>query len=64
MLKTKSFLLNKSTNLLRLLTNSISTTSRCQKADDRKQLIASTPRKDQGTEGENTIEIDQLIQKR
>jgi hypothetical protein len=34
------------------------------KADDRKQLIASTPRKDQGTEGEKTIEIDQLIQKR
>lgn len=47
------------TNLVR----NLSTTSRCLKADDRRQLIASTPRKDQGTEGEKTIEIDQIIQR-
>jgi len=58
---TQNLILNKTSNILRLFTNSLSTTSTCLKADDRKYLISTTPRKDQGTEGEKTIEIDELI---
>lgn len=60
---TQNFILNKSNNILRLFTNSLSTSSTCLKADDRKYLISTTPKKDTGTEGEKTIEIDELIQK-
>lgn len=60
---TQNFILNKSNSFLRVFTSSLSTTSTCLKADDRKYLISTTPRKDSGTEGEKTIEIDELIQK-
>lgn len=48
----------------RLITNNFSTSLRCLKADDRKELIASTPKRDQGTEGEKSMDIDQLIMKK
>ena len=60
---TQNLILNKTSNILRLFTNSLSTTTTCLKADDRKYLISTTPKKDQGTEGEKTIEIDELINK-
>lgn len=53
----------KNNSIFKLFTSNFSTTTRCLKADDRKDLIKSTPRKDQGTEGESSMDIDQLIAK-
>lgn len=54
----------KNNGIYRLFTSNFSTTTRCLKADDRKELIASTPKRDQGTEGEKSMDIDQLIMKK
>lgn len=53
----------KTNGIFKLFTSNFSTTTRCLKADDRKELINSTPRKDQGTEGESSMDIDQIISK-
>lgn len=50
-------------NVLRILRNSVHTSGTCLKAEDRKEMLASMPRKDEGAEGEKTISIDHLIQK-
>lgn len=68
--KKENFLVNmlkniiKNNGIYRLFTSNFSTTSRCLKADDRKELINSTPRRDQGTEGEKSMDIDNLIVKK
>lgn len=49
--------------IFRVFSSNFSTTSRFLKADDRKDLIKSTPRKDQGTEGESSLDLDQIISK-
>lgn len=54
----------KNNGIYGLLTRNFSTTTRCFKADDRKDLISSTPKRDQGTEGEKSMDIDQLIMKK
>lgn len=39
-------------------------TSRClQKVEDRKEMLASLPAKDEGTAGERSIDIDTLIER-
>ncbi|CRK88154.1 CLUMA_CG001939, isoform A [Clunio marinus] len=48
---------------LRVASSNIHSTASCLKADDRREILASMPKKDEGTEGEKTIAIDQLIQK-
>lgn len=53
----------KSNSVFKLFSSNFSTTTRCLKADDRKELINSTPKKDQGTEGETSMDIDHLISK-
>lgn len=60
---TQNFFRSKLINISRVFANNLSTTAACLKADDRKFLISTTPKKDSGTEGEKTIEIDELIQK-
>lgn len=37
------------------------TTALCQRGEDRKEMKASMPAKDEGTEGEKNFSIDQLI---
>lgn len=49
-------------NVFRVLGNNIHTSSYLLKAEDRKEMLASMPVKDEGTEGERTISIDNLIQ--
>lgn len=39
----------------------LSTTPRCFKVEDRKEMLASLPQKDEGTAGENSIEIDAVL---
>lgn len=41
----------------------LSTTPRCFKAEDRKEMLASIPHKDEGTQGEKSIEIDSVLLK-
>jgi small subunit ribosomal protein S11 len=50
-------------NVFRTLTSGLHTTRSCLKAEDRKEMLASLPAKDEGVEGERAINIDQLIQK-
>lgn len=59
----KTLILSKSHNISRLITSGLHTTRTCCKAEDRKEMLASMPAKDEGTEGERTISMDQLIQK-
>ncbi|XP_055376508.1 30S ribosomal protein S11 [Condylostylus longicornis] len=44
--------------------NTISTSSLLCKVEDRKQMLASLPKIDEGTAGEKSIDIDSLIQKK
>lgn len=41
----------------------LSTTMKCLKAEDRREMLASLPAKDEGTEGEKAVDIDNLINK-
>lgn len=41
----------------------LSTTTKCLKAEDRREMLASLPAKDEGTEGEKAVDIDNLINK-
>ncbi|XP_046751816.1 28S ribosomal protein S11, mitochondrial [Diprion similis] len=36
-------------------------TTRCQKTEDRKMMLASLPRVDEGTKGENLLQIDNML---
>lgn len=54
---------NQHLNVYRVLTSSIHTSGVYLKADDRKNMLASVPKKDEGAEGEKTISLDSLIQK-
>lgn len=56
-------LLKSQLGVYRVLTSGIHTSRACLKAEDRKEMLASMPVKDEGTEGERAISIDQLIQK-
>lgn len=58
------FFLKNHLNVFRVLTSSgVHTSKACLKAEDRKEMLASMPVKDEGTEGERAILMDQLIQK-
>lgn len=59
----KNLILNKQLSVFRVLSNGVHTSRPCLKAEDRKEMLASMPVKDEGTEGEKTISIDTLIQK-
>lgn len=59
----QKFAFNKQLNVFRILINSLHTTGACLKAEDRKEMLASMPKKDEGAEGEKTISLDNLIQK-
>lgn len=41
--------------------SSFSTSLKLGRGEDRKQMLASVPKKDEGTVGENAIAIDSLI---
>lgn len=56
-------LINNKFSAFRVLTSGVHTSRVCLKAEDRKEMLASMPVKDEGTEGERAISIDQLIQK-
>jgi small subunit ribosomal protein S11 len=48
----------------RILTSGVHTSRPCQgHAEDRKEMLRSMPKKDEGSEGEKSVSIDQLIQK-
>lgn len=56
--------LEKLTNVLRVLPKrTIHQSSALLKVEDRKQMLASLPGKDEGTVGERAIDIDSLITK-
>jgi small subunit ribosomal protein S11 len=57
------FLLKSQLSVFRVLTSGVHTSRACLKAEDRKEMLASMPVKDEGTEGERAISLDQLIQK-
>jgi small subunit ribosomal protein S11 len=59
----KNLILSNHFGVFRVLSNSVHTSRPCLKAEDRKEMLASMPVKDEGTEGEKTISIDTLIQK-
>lgn len=44
-----------------LQTSRIHTSACWRKAEDRKEMLASLPAKDEGTVGEKTVDIDTLI---
>lgn len=55
--------ISKQLSIFRVFASNFHTTRTCLKAEDRKEMLASMPAKDEGTEGEKSISIDQLIQK-
>lgn len=59
----QKFALSGQINVLRILSNSVHTSGACLKAEDRKEMLASMPKKDEGADGEKTISIDNLIKK-
>lgn len=55
--------LNLRISIPKVLSSRVHTSGVCLKTEGKKEMLASMPVKDQGTEGEKTISIDQLIQK-
>lgn len=47
----------------RVLISSFHTSRGCMKTEDRKNMLASVPKKDEGAEGERSVSLDSLIQK-
>lgn len=60
---TRSLAASKQSSVLRMLTSNFHTTSTWLRGEDRKEMIKSMPKKDEGTEGEKAILLDNLIQK-
>lgn len=47
----------------RVLANSFHSTNVNLKAEDRKEMLASLPKKDEGADGEKSIDMDSMINK-
>ncbi|XP_012260645.2 28S ribosomal protein S11, mitochondrial [Athalia rosae] len=45
------------------ISRNLHATAKCQKAEDKKAMLASLPPKDEGTAGEKSIQIDQIMSK-
>lgn len=55
---------NVTRNFMKISSLKFHTTNKCLKAEDRKEMLASLPQKDMGTQGEKSVDLDALIQKR
>ena len=59
----KKIILSKQLNTIKTVTCGLHTSGASLKSEGRKEMLASMPVKDEGTEGERTISMDSLIQK-